>query len=97
MRGVQAIAFAMERPIGAPKLEIRSIRVSTGSPGDAVLDAGPLVDEFGQCVRETWPGKAKDLVSLKQDWEKEGRAQSAADFGLCAFGGYGNHIEATDA
>jgi hypothetical protein len=88
MRGVQAIAFAMEHPIGAPKLEIRSIRVTSESPGDAVLDAGPVLDEFGQCIRETWPGKAKDLASLKQDWEKEDEARAAADFGYCTYGGY---------
>jgi hypothetical protein len=88
MRGVQAIAFAMEHPVGAPKLEIRSIRVSGDSPGDAVLDAGPVVDEFGQCARETWTGKAKDLASLQRDWEREDRDQPAADFGLCAYGGY---------
>jgi hypothetical protein len=88
MRGVQAIAFAMEHPIGAPKLEIRSIRVTSESPGDAVLDAGPVLDEFGQCIRETWPGKAKDLASLKQDWEKEDQARAAADFGYCTYGGY---------
>jgi len=88
MRGIQAIAFAMERPVGAPKLEIRSIRVTSDSPGDAVLDSGPVVDEFGQCVRATWPGKAKDLASLKQDWEKEDRMPAAADLGYCSYGGY---------
>jgi hypothetical protein len=88
MRGVQAIAFAMEHPIGAPRLEVRSIRLAADSPGDAVLDSGALVDEFGQCMRETWPDKAKDLASLKLDWEKEDRAPAPADFGYCSYGGY---------
>ena len=61
MRGVQAIAFAMEYPVGAPRLEIRSLRVASESPGDALLDAGPVVGEFGQWIRDTRPGKARDL------------------------------------
>jgi hypothetical protein len=88
MRGVQAIAFAMEHAVGAPKLEIRSIRITSDSPGDAVLDAGPVVDEFGQCIREAWPGKAKDLTSLRKDWEREDQTTAATDFGYCAYGGY---------
>ncbi len=88
LRGVQAISFAMERPVGTPKLELRSIRVTNESLGDAVLDEGPVVDEFGQCIRENWAGKATDLASLKQDWEREDRAPTVADFGYCAYGGY---------
>jgi hypothetical protein len=88
MRGVQAIAFAMEHPIGAPRLEIRSIRVMIQSPGDAVLDSEPLVDEFGQCIRATWSGKAKNLASLRNDWEKEDKAFADVEPGYCPYGGY---------
>ncbi len=84
MRGVQAIAFAMERPIGAPRLEIRSIRVAVDSPGDAVLDAGPVVDEFGQSIQAIWPGKVRDLASLRKEWEKEDQAAVVPDSGLAA-------------
>ena len=88
MRGVKAIAFAMDHPVGAPRLEIRSVRIAADSPGDAVLEEGPIVDEFGQCIRDSWPGKARDLESLRRDWEKENVTRTAADFGLCAYGGY---------
>ncbi len=101
MRGVQAIAFAMERPVGSPKLEIRSIRVMNDSPGDAVLDAGPVVDEFGQCIRETWPGKAKDLASLRKEWEKDlaslQKEREKEDLklggGYCSYGGIPSSIK----
>ncbi len=87
-RGVQSIAFAMEHPIGTPRLEIRSIRIMSDSPGDAVLDAGPVVDEFGQCVRETWPGKAGDLTVLRKEWEKEDQLPAPDRFGYSTYGGY---------
>ena len=89
-RGVQAIAFAMERPIGTPKLEIRSIRLEKDSPGDAVLDAAPVVDQFGQCIHDSWPGKALDLDALRKDWEKEDRAPAQAETGAgyAKYGGY---------
>ncbi len=89
-RGVQAIAFAMERPVGAPKLEIRSIRVTSDSPGDAVLDAGPVVDEFGQYIRADWQGKVTDLAALRTEWEQEDHAPASDDFGYCTYGGYKN-------
>ncbi len=91
MHGVQAIAFVMEHPVGAPRLEIRSIRIARESPGDAVLDSGPVVDEFGQYIRASWPGKAADLAALRKDWEREGQlaAQTgAAAYGYCSYGGY---------
>jgi len=87
-RGVQAIAFAMEHPVGAPILEIRSVRVTSEAPVEGVLDPGPVIDEFGQSVREDWPNKAKDLASLQRDWEREDKASAEADFGYCAYGGY---------
>jgi hypothetical protein len=96
MRGVQAISFAMMHPIGTPKLEIRSIRVTSQSPGDAVLDREPFVDEFGQCKRQTWPGKAKNLAALRKNWEKEDRTPAVLDSGYCGYGGYaGTEARAT--
>ncbi|HYK89235.1 MAG TPA: hypothetical protein VE398_10720 [Acidobacteriota bacterium] len=88
MRGVQSIAFAMEHPVGAPRLEMRSIRLTNESPGDAVLDPGPVVDEFGQCIRESWPGKGVDLATLRKEWEKDDLKPTGTDFGYCAYGGY---------
>ena len=56
---VEAIGVGMENPIGAPTIEIRSVRLDKQSPGDAVLEPKPLVDEFGQWTVGDWPGKAQ--------------------------------------
>src|ERR1035437_829260 len=38
----------MANPIGAPSLENRAVRLANQDPGDALLEAKPLVDQFGQ-------------------------------------------------
>jgi hypothetical protein len=78
----------MERAVGKPKLEIGSIRITNESPGDAELEKEPLVDEFGQSIREDWPGKAPNLESLRWDWNKEDAALAPGDYGYCGYGGY---------
>ncbi len=88
LKHVQAIAFAMEHPIGTPSLEIRTIQISATAATDAILESGPLVDEFGQYMRGDWPGKAKSLDDLRKDWDDEGRSLSSGDFGYCSYGGY---------
>jgi hypothetical protein len=87
MRSVSAIAFAMEHPIGTPTLEIRSIRVTSDLVEDAVLDPGPVADQFGQSARVSWLGKAKDLESLRSEWKKDDMGGAAADYGYCSYGG----------
>ena len=88
LRDVEAMVFAMEHPIGNPRLEFRAIRLEKKSPGDAVLEKGPLVDEFGQYIRDEWPGKAKSLDRLKADWAAEDKSLAPGAFGYCRFGGY---------
>jgi hypothetical protein len=96
LEDVEAIAFEMEQPIGAPTLEVRAIRLERRSPGDAVLDGLPLVDELGQYLHDTWPGKARSLDDLRGAWREEERALAPADPGLCRYGGYaGTKAEAT--
>lgn len=93
---VEAIGFEMERPIGSPTLEVRSIRLAKTSPGDAVLDGLPLVDELGQYVHDAWPGKAGSLEELQKSWREEEQTLAPGDFGLCPYGGYaGTKAEAT--
>jgi hypothetical protein len=87
-RSVQAIGFVMEHAVGSPRLEIRSIRVVKESPGDAVLDEGPVADEFGQHARSEWSGKAKDLNALRQAWSADVPAAKAGVAPPCSFGGY---------
>jgi hypothetical protein len=88
LREVEAIGFEMEKPIGSPTLEIRSIRLEKASPGDAVLDGLPVVDELGQYVHDSWPGKARSVEDLRKVWRDEEQALVAGDLGLCRYGGF---------
>jgi hypothetical protein len=71
---VQAFGVTMRDPVGAPRLEIRSISLAKDSPGDEVLEPRLLVDEFGQWIPAEWPGKAKTLEGLKKVWNDEAAA-----------------------
>jgi hypothetical protein len=88
LTAVEAISFEMESPIGSPTLEVRSIRLEKKSPGDAVLDGLPLVDEFGQAAHPSWSGKAASLDDLRKAWRDEEQSLAPADQGLCRYGGY---------
>jgi hypothetical protein len=93
---VDAIGFEMEEPIGSPTLEVRAIGLERESPGDAVLDALPLVDALGQYEHDTWPGKARSVEDLRAAWREEDRALGPGDFGFCRYGGFaGTKAEAT--
>jgi hypothetical protein len=93
---VEAIGFEMEKPIGTPTLEVRAVRLVKESPGDAVLDGLPLVDELGQSVHDRWPRKARSIEDLRSAWRDEERALAPSDAGLCRFGGFlGTKAEAT--
>ncbi len=85
---VEALGVAMQNPVGRPTLEIRSVRLAREDPGDAVLERGPVVDEFGQWIPEDWPGKARSLAELRKQWEAEEGALGPGDFGYCPYGGY---------
>jgi hypothetical protein len=85
---VQAIGLAMQNPIGSPVIEIRSVRLDKQSPGDAVLESKPLVDEFGQWISQNWPGKAKSLDDLKSAWGAEEKALHPVDFDADQYGGF---------
>jgi hypothetical protein len=85
---VEAIGFEMEHPIGSPTLELRQVRLERKSPGDAVLDGLPLVDELGQSVHGSWPGKARSVEELRSAWRDEERALAPGDFALCRYGGF---------
>jgi hypothetical protein len=82
---VEAIGFEMEEPIGSPTLEVRAIRLERKSPGDAVLDGLPLVDELGQYVHDSWPGKTGSVEDLQKAWRDE---EQALGYGLCRYGGF---------
>jgi hypothetical protein len=88
LNDVREIGFALPNPVGAPVLEIRSMTLAKEDPGDALLDAKPLVDEFGQWIHDEWPGKAKNLDQLQTAWAAEEKALGPGDFDYCKYGGY---------
>ncbi|HWR50723.1 MAG TPA: hypothetical protein VN428_06430 [Bryobacteraceae bacterium] len=88
LKAVTSIGFEMEAPIGSPKVEIRSVSVAEKSPGDAVLEPLPLMDEFGQWIPAEWPGKAISLDALKKAWDEEARTLKSGGFGYGRYGGY---------
>ncbi len=88
LKAVREIGVALPDPVGRVTLEIRSIRLSKEDPGDALLDARPLVDEFGQWIHADWPGKATSLEQLKDAWADEERSLEAARPMYGRYGGY---------
>ena len=85
---VAAIGLAMTDPIGSPVIEIRSVHLDKESPGDAVLESKPLVDEFGQWAGQDWPGKARTLDDLKSAWSTEEKALQPGEFEADQYGGF---------
>lgn len=88
LTNVESIGLAMDHPIGSPTIEIRSVRLDKTSPGDAVLEPKPLVDEFGQWIEGDWPGKAHSLEGLKSAWSTEEQELQPGDFDYSQYGGY---------
>lgn len=87
---VEAISVTMETPVAQPVLELRSASLARESPGDAVLEPKPLVDEFGQWIHADWPGKARSIEDLRRDWDREESTLGPGDFNYCRYGGYLN-------
>lgn len=85
---VTGLSVAMDRPVGTPTLEIRSVTLAKTDPGDAVLEGKPLMDEFGQYTPVAWPGKARKLDELKIAWATEEAALKGATSERCPYGGF---------
>lgn len=85
---VDAIGFTMEKPFGAPALELRSVTLAKEDPGSEVLEPKPLVDEFGQWLPVDWPRKIKSLESLEREWAGEEKSLGSGEFSYCKYGGY---------
>jgi hypothetical protein len=88
LKAVSAMSFTMEKPIDSPRLEIRSVTLAKQSPGDAVLEPLPLVDEFGQWISSDWPGKVWSLSELQAAWKRESDALRPGPFNFCRYGGF---------
>jgi len=85
---VRQIGVALPNPVGTVTLEIRSVRLAREDPGDALLEPGPLVDEFGQWIHDEWPGKAASVDQLKAAWAEEEESLDAGSLDYCRYGGY---------
>ncbi len=88
LTNVEAIGVAMENPIGSPTIEIRSAHLDKKSPGDAILEPKPLLDEFGQWILDDWPGKSHSLDDLKTAWAAEENSLGSGEFGFSQYGGF---------
>jgi len=88
LAAVREIGVALPNPVGTVTLEIRSVRLAREDPGDALLEGGPLVDEFGQWIHDDWPGKAASLDQLKASWTAEEKSLDTGSFDYCQYGGY---------
>jgi hypothetical protein len=96
LTNVTALTVAMDHPVGAPTLEIRSVTLATNDPGDAVLEGKPLVDEFGQNTHVEWPGKIHSLEELKKNWDAEAAALNDVPTKRDVYGGFlATHARAT--
>jgi hypothetical protein len=97
LTNVSGLSVAMDYPVGAPTLEIRSVTLATNDPGDAVLEGKPLVDEFGQYTHAEWSGKAHSLDELKKNWNAEEAALRATTLtNRDSYGGFlDTHAKAT--
>jgi len=88
INAVESLAVAMVAPVGNPTLDIRNVHLSNDDPGSEVIDKLPVVDEFGQWIPAEYPGKAKTLLQLKSDWDREDKSLHSGEFGYCKYGGF---------
>jgi len=88
LKTVEAVAFEMENPVQSPTLEIRSLSLAKTSPGDAVLDGLPVVDDLGQFAGDSGPGRPATLEELGIAWRQEEKGLAPGAFGYCPYGGY---------
>lgn len=96
LTAVQGIGLRMPAPVGEAAVEIRSITLAKDDPGDKLLEDGPLVDQFGQWIAATWPGKAASLEDLQRAWVEEAKGLQPGGYDYCNYGGYkSTHAKAT--
>ena len=94
LTGIDTIRFYMRNPVNNPTLEIRSITLSVGDPGEALLEERFLVDRFGQWATKDWDGKVRSTEELRAAWQEEDRQLQAALFSgsdVSQYGGYKIH------
>ena len=84
---IDSLGVAMKLPIGSPTLEIRNVRL-TMSAEDTIFTTRPLVDDFGQWVPDSWPGKTFTIDDLKKEWSDEEKSLQSSDPDISKYGGF---------
>jgi hypothetical protein len=84
---IDSLGVAMNLPVGSPTLEIRNLKL-TMTAADTIFTARPLVDDFGQWLPDTWPGKAITIEDLKKDWSDEEKSFQSSDADITKYGGF---------
>ncbi|MBS1857817.1 MAG: hypothetical protein JST11_20775 [Acidobacteria bacterium] len=84
LNAVEAVGIVMQTPLGRQTFELRSVKLAKESPGDAVLETKPLVDEFGQWMNSD----RRTPADLKREWARETETTKPGDFGYCRYGGF---------
>src|SRR4030043_13915 len=88
---VQAIGVTMTYPINQPRLEIRSIRLTTEDVGSDFLEKKPVLDEFGQWAHANWPGKNKNDEQMTEELAKKAKVLTdSSPCNTCEYSGYLN-------
>jgi hypothetical protein len=88
MTGVQSIAIRMA-PNRSVVHDLGPLDLSKESVRQEIHLEKPVVDEFGQWMREEWPGKVHSAAELKAAWANEDRRlKQSDDFGFSPFGGW---------
>ena len=97
LTSVESISIAMEYPLNKPTVELRNVHLSTKDEGSDFLEAGPMLDSFGQWAYADWPRKIKSQEQLTRELAAEERSfGSTADFGYGRYNGYaGTRAKAT--
>jgi hypothetical protein len=94
---VQALGVTMTYPIDEPRLEIRSLELTTEDVGSDFLEKKPVLDAFGQWAHADWPGKIKSNEQLAGELAEEAKTLTGdSQFNTCEYGGYlGTQAKAT--
>jgi hypothetical protein len=84
---IDSLGVAMNLPIGSPTLEIRNARL-TMTAEDTIFTSRPLVDDFGQWLLDSWPGKTFAIDDLKKEWSEEEKLLQSSDPDISQYGGF---------
>jgi len=88
---VQALGVTMTYPTNQPRLEIRSIRLTTEDVGSDFLEKKPVLDALGQWAHANWPGKIMNDEQLAKELAEEAKTLTdSSPFNACEYGGYLN-------